>query len=220
MSKIEWDAIGQRYYETGVDHGILSVVDESGKYTTPVPWNGLVNVSENPSGAEASAQYADNIKYLNLISTEDFGLGIEAFYYPPTFGECDGTKEAVPGVIISQQARKTFGFGYRTRMGNDTQNDSYGYKLHFAYGCSASPSEKGYGTVSDSPEAITFSWDVSTTPVDVGIEGFRPTALVTVDSTKCDKEKLKELEDKIYGTEDQEPEFLLPGDIIKLLTAG
>lgn len=226
VGKIKWDQIGEHLYETGVDHGLLSIVDDTGKYGVPIAWNGLTNVSENPSGADANAQYADNIKYLNLIAAEDFGLTIEAYTYPKEFGACDGTAEIAPGVTIGQQSRRTFGFHYRTRIGNDVMNDNYGYKLHFAYGCVAAPSEKGYGTVSDSPEPISFSWEVNTTPVPV--EGFKPTAILTIDSTIADKEKLQALEELIYGkdptTDGGEdgvaPHFPLPDEIMTLLTAG
>lgn len=220
MSKIKWDQVGKHIYETGVDHGILSVVDDNGKYGAPSAWNGLTNVSENPSGADANAQYADNIKYLNLIAAEDFGLTIEAFTYPAEFGQCDGTAEIAPGIMIGQQGRKTFGFGYRTKMGNDVLNDNYGYKLHFAYGCVAAPSEKGYDTISDSPEPIGFSWEVNTTPVPV--TGFKPTAILIIDSTLVDADKLKAFEDLIYGTDaaeeggtSAEPKFMLPDEILE-----
>lgn len=224
-SKIKWDQVGEHVYETGVDHGILSVVDDSGKYTAPVAWNGLTSVSENPSGADANAQYADNIKYLNLIAAEDFGLTIEAFTYPSEFGQCDGTAEIAPGIMIGQQGRRTFGFGYRTKIGNDVMNDNYGYKLHFAYGCVSAPSEKGFDTVSDSPEPISFSWEVNTTPVPV--EGFKPTAILIIDSTLVDPDKLKEFEDLIYGADPSmeggddgvEPKFLLPDEILAFFQA-
>lgn len=217
MSKIKWDQVGEHVYETGVDHGILSVVDDNGKYSAPLPWNGLTNVSENPSGADANPQYADNIKYLNLIAAEDFGLTIEAFTYPAEFGQCDGTAEIAPGIMIGQQGRKTFGFGYRTKLGNDVLNDNYGYKLHFAYGCVAAPSEKGYDTISDSPEPIGFSWEINTTPVPV--TGFKPTAILTIDSTLVDADELKAFEDLIYGTDSVEPKFMLPDEILEFFTA-
>lgn len=225
MPKIKWDQVGEHLYETGVDHGILSVVDDTGKYGTPVPWNGLTNVTENPSGADANAQYADNIKYLNLIAAEDFGLTIEAFTYPSEFGQCDGTAEIAPGIVIGQQGRGTFGFGYRTKIGNDVMNDNLGYKLHFAYGCVAAPSEKGYDTIGDSPEPINFSWEVNTTPVPV--EGFKPTAILTIDSTMVDPDKLKEFEELIYGEDPlmeggedgAEPKFLLPDEILAFFAA-
>lgn len=215
MSKLVWDQNGQRTYETGVNQGVLYVRGEDGKYGNGVAWNGLTAVTESPSGAEASPIYADNIKYLNLMSAEEFGATIEAYTYPEEFGECDGSAEIAKGVLIGQQARKTFGLSYKTLLGNDVDGDSYGYKLHFIYGALAAPSEKAYATVNDSPEAITFSWEISTTPVNV--TGFKPTATVTVDSTKCDPAKLKLLEDKIYGTESEEASLPLPDEIIALI---
>lgn len=225
-AKIKWDQVGEHLYETGVDHGILSVVDDTGKYGAPVPWNGLTNVSENPSGADANPQYADNIKYLNLIAAEDFGITIEAFTYPSEFGQCDGTAEIAPGIMIGQQGRRTFGFGYRTKIGNDVMNDNYGYKLHFAYGCVAAPSEKGYDTISDSPEPISFSWEVNTTPVPV--EGFKPTAILTIDSSLVDATKLKAFEELIYGADPTmeggddgvAPKFMLPDEILEFFKAA
>lgn len=196
MSKIVWDKIGERYFETGVDRGVLFVMGTDG-YGVGVPWNGLTGISESPSGAEANAQWADNIKYLNIISREEFAATIEAFTYPNEFGACDGTAEPEKGVFIGQQARKVFGLCYRTLLGNDVEGQDHGYKLHFIYGCTAAPSEKSYQTVNDSPEAITFSWEVSTTPVDV--EGHKPTASLTVDSTKVDSVTLAQLEDIVYG---------------------
>lgn len=197
MAAITWDNIGERLYETGVDHGVLYLIDDSGVYTDGVAWNGLVGVSESPSGAESNPQYADNIKYLNLISNEEFGATIEAFTYPAEFAECDGSAVLSPGVTIGQQPRKTFGLSYRTRIGNDLVGAEYGYKLHLIYGAVAAPTEKAYATINDSPEPITFSWEITTTPVDV--PGFKPTANITIDSTKVDKAKLTELENKLYG---------------------
>lgn len=225
-AKLKWDQVGEHYYETGVDHGIFSVVDDNGKYTAPIPWNGLTTVSENPSGADANPQYADNIKYLNLIAAEDYGLSIEGLTYPPKFGQCDGSAEVAPGIVIGQQGRKTFGFGYRTKIGNDTQNDNYGYKLHFAYGCVATPTEKSYDTVSDSPEPASFSWEINTTPVPV--EGYKPTAVLTIDSTLVNPEKLKAFEEYIYGADPTmeggddgvEPKFPLPDEIIAFFKAA
>lgn len=197
MAKIVWDQTGERLYETGVDHGVLYPIQTGGLYNKGVAWNGLTAVTESPSGAESTAIYADNIKYLNLMSAEEFGATIEAYTYPDEFAECDGSASLAEGVIIGQQNRKLFGLCYRTLVGNDVDSNDYGYKLHLIYGCQASPSEKGYQTVNDSPEAITFSWEVSTTPVNVA--GFKPTACVTIDSTKSDPTCLKALEDILYG---------------------
>lgn len=207
MSKLVWDETGSRFYETGVDRGVLyPVVD--GAYSKGVAWNGLVSVSENPSGAESSPIYADNIKYLNLMSAEEFGATIEAYTYPEEFEKCDGTAAIATGVSIGQQTRSTFGLCYRTRLGNDVDGDNYGYKLHLIYGCLASPSEKSYQTVNDSPEAITFSWEIKTTPVNV--EGFKPTANVIIDSTKVTPVNLAKLEELLYGTADKEASLPLP----------
>ncbi len=196
--KLNWDAIGERFYETGIDHGVLyPVVD--GIYPKGVAWNGLTNVSESPSGAEQTALYADNIKYLTLTSAEEFGLTIEAYTYPDEWEACDGTASLSNGVKIGQQARKKFGLSYRTRIGNDTDGDAHGYKLHLVYGCSASPSERGYGTVNDSPEAITFSWEVTTTPIT--LDGYNPVSLITIDSTAANTSKLRVLEDILYGSD-------------------
>jgi hypothetical protein len=199
MAKLLWDQIGEKFYETGVDHGIL-FVNESGTYGEGVAWNGLTTVTESPSGAEASPIYADNIKYLNLYSAEEFGCTIEAYTYPDEFGVCDGSADIATGISIGQQERKSFGFAYRTRLGNDTEGDSYGEKLHLIYGCRASTTQKGYSTVNDSPEAINFSWEVTTTPVPV--TGFRPTANVIIDSRKTDETKYKQLLAIIEGTDD------------------
>lgn len=200
--RLVWDQVGEHTYETGTDHGVLYVVDGENKYSNGVAWNGLISVTESPSGAEPTAMYADNIKYLNIRSAEDFGCTIEAYTYPPEFEQCDGSAEVAPGVVIGQQGRKTFGFSYRSLMGNDTLGNDYGYKLHLIYGATASPSERGYQTVNDSPEAITFSWEVTTTPVQV--EGFKPTSIILIDSTKVDPDKLKQLEDELYGTNAEE----------------
>lgn len=217
MAKLVWDQTGERLYETGVDHGVLYVQGEGGTYPTGVAWNGLISVSENPTGGEATALWADNMKYLNLMSAEELGLTIEAYMYPPEFGECDGTAEPVDGVYVGQQTRKTFGLAYRTKIGNDTEGEDHGYKLHLVYGCLASPSEKGFQSMNDSPEAITFSWEVSTTPVNV--TGYKPTALITIDSTKTDPTKLAELEAKLYGDDSAgTPQLPLPDEVITLLT--
>lgn len=200
MSRLTWDNTGERYYETGVKQGVLYPIQEDGKYSLGVAWNGLTAVTESPSGAEATALYADDIKYLNLISTEEFGATIEAYTYPDEFAECDGSASLADGIMLGQQKRKTFGLCYKTTVGNDVDGNDYGYKLHLIYGCLAAPSEKAYATINDSPEAITFSWEVSTTPVNVA--GFKPTSQITIDSTKIaegKKAKLTELEDILYG---------------------
>lgn len=221
MSKLVWDAAGERTYETGVDRGVLYPINKSGKYTPGVAWNGLTSVSESPSGAEATALYADNTKYLNLYSAEEFGATIEAYTYPKQFEACDGSAELVTGAIIGQQSRKVFGLCYRTKIGNDVDGEDHGYKLHLIYGCMASPSEKSYSTVNDSPEAITFSWEVTTTPVTIPTElgEFKPTATVIVDSTLVEASKLKALEDKLYGTDSAEPELPLPDEVASILGA-
>lgn len=221
MARLVWDKTGDRFYETGVDRGVLYPIQEGGAYSKGVAWNGLTAVTESPSGAESTAIYADNIKYLNLISAEEFGATIEAYTYPDEFADCDGSAALTLGVMIGQQNRKTFGLCYRTILGNDVDSNDHGYKLHLIYGCKASPSEKGYSSVNDSPEAITFSWEVTTTPVNV--EGFKPTACITIDSTKCDAEKLKALEDILYGKDDvepTEPRLPLPDEIKTLMTAA
>lgn len=214
MAKLLWDETGSRTYETGVDHGVLFPM-EGGVYKSGVVWNGLSSVTESPSGAESTAVYADNIKYLNLTSAEDFGASVEAYTYPDEWAKCDGSAEIAPGVMIGQQARIPFGLSYRTKLGNDTDGDTHGYKIHIIYNAKATPSEKAYSTVNDSPEAITFSWELSTTPTTV--PGFSPTAILTIDSTKTDKEKLAALEDILYGTESAESRLPLPAEIIELL---
>lgn len=195
--KLVWDSIGERLYETGVKNGVL-YVQENGAYPTGVAWNGLTAVNESPSGAEPSPLYADDIKYLNLMSTEEFGCTIEAYTYPDEFSQCNGEASLGTGVTIGQQSRKPFGFCYRTAVGNDVDGTEYGYKIHVVYGCLAKPSDKGYSTINDSPDAITMSWEVSTTPVSV--EGFKPTASLTIDSTKVTAAKMAELEAILYGT--------------------
>ena len=222
MSKLVWDNTGERLYETGVSKGVL-YIPTAGVYSKGVAWNGLTAVTESPSGAEATPLYADDIKYLNLMSNEEFGCTIEAYTYPDEFAECDGSASLVDGVYIGQQARKTFGFCYRTVLGNDTENNDHGYKLHLIYGCLAAPSEKSYATINDSPEAITFSWEVSTTPVNVS--GHKPTACITIDSTKADPTKLAALENKLYGTDgnggsDTEPMLPLPDEIAQIFAAA
>lgn len=200
MSRIIWDAVGEHRYETGVDHGVLYQIDNTGKYVNGVAWNGLTSVSESPSGAEAQKQYADNMNYLTLYSAEEFGATIEAFTYPDEFEQNDGSAVPVSGLSIGQQPRKSFGLSYRTKVGNDVAGDEYGYKLHLLYGCRAAPSERGYSTINDSPEAISFSWEISTTPVQ--ISGYEPSAQLTIDSTKLGsgaQDKLAILETLIYG---------------------
>lgn len=218
MSKLIWDATGERYYETGVKNGVLYVMDK-GVYGNGVAWNGLTAVTESPSGAEATALYADDTKYLNLMSNEEFGGTIEAYTYPDEFKECNGEAELTTGVSIGQQARKTFGFCYRTVIGNDTENNEYGYKLHLVYGALASVSEKAYATINDSPEAITFSWEFSTTPVAVEIDGktYKPTSIITIDSTKADETKLAALEAMLYGSESEEPTLPLPAEVYTMM---
>lgn len=216
MAKIEWDKTGERLYETGVKFGVL-YVQEAGAYPNGVPWNGLTAVTESPSGAEATPLYADDIKYLNLVSAEEFGATIEAYTYPDEFMECDGSAELTEGVYIGQQARKTFGLCYRTAIGNDILNNDYGYKLHMIYGALAAPSEKAYATINDSPEAITFSWEVSTTPVNV--TGHKPTACLTVDSTKVGADKMAALEAVLYGSESSEARLPLPDEVLTILSA-
>lgn len=214
MSRLVWDQTGERLYETGVKYGVL-YVQEGGIYPKGVAWNGLTAVTESPSGAEATPLYADDIKYLNLVSAEEFGATIEAYTYPEEFMVCDGSASLMEGVYIGQQSRKAFGLCYRTVVGNDVVNNEYGYKLHLIYGALAAPSEKAYASINDSPEAITFSWEVTTTPVSVN--GFKPTASVTIDSTKCDPEKLKALEDILYGSEDAEPRLPMPDEIVTIM---
>lgn len=218
MAKLAWDTVGERFYETGVDRGVLYIPDNAGVYNTGYAWNGLVSVTESPSGAEANAQYADNIKYLNLVSAEEFGATIEAYTYPSEFAQCDGTATPSAGLAIGQQSRKTFGLAYRTRIGNDLAGTDLGYKLHLIYGALAAPTEKAYSTINDSPEAITFSWDITTTPVDV--TGFKPTAQLTVDSTKVSSTKLAELEALLYGTDGVEPKLPTPNEIIALFAGS
>ena len=217
MPKLIGDATGERVYETGVRNGVLYPMVE-GAYPKGVVWNGLTAVTESPSGAESTPLYADDIKYLNLISAEEFGATVEAYTYPEEFAECDGSATLVKGVTIGQQPRKTFGMSYRTVIGNDVNNESHGYKLHLIYGAVATPSEKAYSTINDSPEAITFSWELTTTPVNV--TGFKPTACLTIDSTKVNKEKLTALEDILYGTQEAEARLPLPDEIATLMNPG
>lgn len=220
MARLTWDKSGERYYETGVKQGVLYPIQTGGVYSKGVAWNGLTAVTESPSGAEATALYADDIKYLNLMSNEEFGCTIEAYTYPEEFAECDGSAALATGVMIGQQKRKTFGLCYKTTLGNDVDGNDYGYKLHLVYGCLAAPSEKAYNTVNDSPDAVTFSWEVSTTPVSV--DGFKPTAQITIDSTKATKEKLTALEDILYGKDgagdaSTGPRLPLPNEVATLM---
>lgn len=217
MAKLTWDDTGKRFYETGVKQGVLYPQAEGGTYPKGVAWNGLTAVTESPSGAEPTPLYADDIKYLNLVSAEEYGATIEAYTYPDEFAECDGSAELVPGVTVGQQNRKTFGLSYKTTLGNDVAGNEYGYKLHLIYGAMAAPSEKGYATINDSPEAITFSWEVSTTPVSV--PGLKPTASITIDSTKVDKSKLTALEAILYGGE-SDARLPLPDEIATLMTTS
>lgn len=218
MATIQWDVVGERLYETGVDHGVLYPQDNTGTYPKGVAWNGLTAVNESPSGAEPTALYADNIKYLTLMSAEEFAATIEAYTYPDEFAVCDGTAEIATGAVIGQQGRPGFGLSYRTMIGNDVVGDDFGYKLHLIYGGKASPSEKSYQTKNDSPEAINFSWEVSTTPVPV--TGYKPTSVLTVDSTKVAADKMKSLEDILYGTTEEEPRLPMPDEVITLLNAA
>lgn len=226
MSKIVWDKTGERFYETGVKQGVLYPIGTNGTYPKGVAWNGLTAVTESPSGAEPTPLYADDLKYLNLMSNEEFGATIEAYTYPEEFGQCDGSASLATGVNIGQQSRKTFGLCYRTTLGNDTDGNDYGYKLHIIYGALAAPSEKAYATINDSPEAITFSWEVTTTPV--AVDGFKPTSHVEIDSTKADKAKLAALEAILYGSDPTtdggndgvDPRLPLPDEIKTLMAEG
>lgn len=218
--RIIWNETGERFYETGIRHGVLYPRDTQGLYPLGVPWNGLTGVTESPSGAEPTPLYADDIKYLVLMSAEEFGATIEAFTYPDEFIPCDGSAELAPGVYVGQQTRQAFGMAYRTVLGNDIDMNEHGYKLHLIYGALASPSEKAYQTINDSPEAITFSWEVSTTPVNV--PGFQPTSSITIDSTKVEPAKLKAFEDILYGTDGDLGEgtparLPLPAEVYSLL---
>lgn len=217
MAKLIWDATGERFYETGVKNGVL-YVQEAGAYPKGVAWNGLTAVTESPSGAEATPLYADDIKYLNLMSTEEFGATVEAYTYPDEFMVCDGSAALTEGVYIGQQPRKAFGMCYRTVLGNDVDNNNYGYKLHLIYGALAAPSEKAYATINDSPEAITFSWELTTTPVNV--TGHKPTASLVIDSTKVDASKLAALEAVLYGSESEEARLPLPDEILTIIGAN
>lgn len=221
MAKLVWDQVGQKLYETGTDHGVLFTQNSDGTYANGVAWNGLTAFTESPSGAEKTDLWADNIKYVSLRSAEDYGATIEAYTYPDEYKPCIGEAEVVSGVNFGQQPRKAFGFVCRTNVGNDIEMETHGYKIHIVYGCTASPSERAYQTINDSPEAITFSWEISSTPVPItatGYENMKPTASITIDSTKftetAAKAKLTALEDKLFGTDNSEPELPTPDWII------
>lgn len=218
MSKLVWDQSGKRLYETGVDHGVLYPIQTGGVYSKGVAWNGLTAVTESPSGADVNDIYADNMKYLGLVGAEKFGATVEAYTYPDEFAECDGSVELVKGATIGQQNRKVFGMAYRTVIGNDVDGNEHGYKLHLIYGATAAPSEKAYNTINEDPEAITFSWELSTTPVNV--TGHKPTASLTIDSTKADPTKLAELEKILFGDTETEPRLPLPDEIAQLLNVA
>ena len=221
MAKLVWDQAGERLYETGTDHGVVYPQDNSGAYPKGYAWNGLTSVSESPSGAEPTDLWADNIKYLSIRSAEEFGATIEAYTYPDEFAVLDGSAELTDGVMIGQQTRKAFGFCYRSRVGNDIQFEEHGYKLHLIYGCTVSPSEKAYQTINDSPEAITFSWEMTTTPV--AVTGYKPTASMTIDSTKFTGDKagfLQDLEDVLYGTATEDARLPLPDEVLAILTGS
>ena len=218
MAELKWDNPGERYYETGVKNCILYVQDAEGNYPKGVALNGITAITESPSVAESEPLYADDTKYLNLISNEEFGATIEAYTYPDEFAECDGTAELAKGIKLGQQPRKQFGLCYLTTLGNDLKKNDYGYKLHLVYGCMAAPSEKGYASINDSPEAITFSWEVSTTPVEV--PGFKPTAHIEIDSTKVKPEDLAKIKAKLWGSASEEATLPLPNEIKTLITAA
>lgn len=216
MSQLEWDKVGEKEFETGVSHGVLYLIDNQGRYTQGFPWNGLVSVTDSPSGAESNKQYADNIVYANIKSAEEVGGTIEAFMAPDEFGDCDGTREIVPGVLIGQQNRKSFGFSWQSLIGNDLEGTDFGFKIHLVYGADANPSEKQYQTVNDSPEPATLSWEYTTTPV--AVPGFKPASKLTIKSTDLDPTKLQELMDVLYGTEGQDPRLPLPAEIIAMVS--
>ena len=215
MAKLVWNEAGKRLYETGVDRGVLYVSNGSGGYNKGVVWNGLVSVNESPSGAEATPLYAGNVKYVELMSNEEFGASIEAYTYPEEFEQCDGSAELAEGVTIGQQPRKSFGLCYRTKIGNDTAGDEHGYKIHLIYGAKAAPTEKSYTTINDSPEAITFSWEITTTPIEVA--GHKPTATLTIDSTKVQPDKLEAIEKKLYGDTATEATLPTPAEILAII---
>lgn len=218
MARLQWDKIGERFFEAGVEKGVLYVQNTDGTYNKGVAWNGLTGVNVSPSGAEPTKLWANNAQYGTVLSQEELGATIEAYTYPDEFGVCDGSAELAPGVHVGQQTRKPFALTYVTKIGNDVQSLDHGYKIHIIYGALAAPSEKDYQTINESPDAITFSWEVTTTPVDV--PGFKPTAYLTINSTAVDPEILKVIEDSLYGTDSTEPELLMPADIIDLINAG
>ena len=215
MAKLVWDEVGSRFFETGVKNGVLFVQNDEGGYDKGVVWNGLTAVTESPSGAEETPLYADDIKYVVFYSNEEFGATVEAYTYPEEFEQCDGSASLGKGISVGQQARRSFALVYKTAVGNDIQGQDFGYKIHIIYGCKAAPSEKAFATVNDSPEAVTFSWEISTVPVNV--EGLKPTATVVIDSTKCDKEHLAAIEAKLFGSEESESTLLLPDEIKALM---
>ena len=217
MARLIWDEVGQRFFETGVKNGVLYVQDNDGSYKNGVVWNGLTAVTESPSGAEETPLYADDVKYLTLRSAEQFGATIEAYTYPEEFEQCDGSAAIATGVTIGQQARRAFGLCYRTAVGNDIQGQEFSYKLHLLYGCTVAPSEKSYSTINDNPEAITFSWELSTVPVPV--DGFKPTASLVIDASKVDEGKMALLENALFGDADNEATLLLPNEIMEMLKA-
>jgi hypothetical protein len=217
-ARIKWDEVGERFYETGVDRGVLYVRGANGAYPIGVPWNGLTTVTESPGGADANPLYADNIKYLNLIATETLDGTIEAYTYPEEFGQCDGTASPQAGIAVGQQGRKTFGLAYRTRLGNDEDGVDHGYKLHLLYGAIAAPSERAYASINDAPDAITFSWGFSTSPVNV--TDLKPTSLITIDSTKVDADELATLEDALYGSGSAAAHLPLPDSVIAMFAAA
>lgn len=215
MARLIWDEVGQRFFETGVKNGVLYVQNNDGSYENGVVWNGLTAVTESPSGAEETPLYADDVKYLTLRSAEEFGATVEAYTYPEEFEQCDGSAAIAAGVTIGQQARRAFGLCYRTSVGNDIQGQNFSYKLHLIYGCTVAPSEKSYSTINDNPEAITFSWELSTVPVPV--DGFSPTASLVIDASKVDEGKMQLLEDALFGDETNEAKLLLPNEIMEML---
>lgn len=216
MAKLIWDKVGERFYETGVSNCALYVYDDGAQdFGAGVAWNGITSITETPSGAEANPIYADNIKYLSLLSAEEFGASIEAYTYPEEFEECDGSAAIAPGVMVGQQARKKFCIAYKTIKGNDIQNDAYGYKLHLIYNCNAAPSERAYSTINDSPEAIAFSWEISTTPV--AVTGHKPTSILTIDSAKVDAVKLASVEEALFGGDSTEAKILMPDEVLAML---
>ena len=218
MPKITWDKTGERFFETGVNKGVLYPQDATGAYPKGVAWNGLTAVTESPSGAEATPLYADNIKYLNLMSAEEFGATVEAYTYPDEFAACNGEVSLADGVTVGQQARKAFGMAYQTRIGNDVEGSELGYKIHIIYNALAAPSEKAYNTINDSPEAITFSWELTTTPVEV--TGGKPTATLVIDSTKVSEAALAAIEAALYGTESEEAHLPLPDEVVSIINGA